>query len=117
MNNVNEKLTELLDLLSEQEEVKRFKLIEAKLKDNPLVQEKIALYKKMQQKVVLYEQKNDDLPNLVEDKLDRLYDDLFNIPIYNEFSLLQSEINDIIKEITGLIEASLNEDLEEKVKA
>ena len=108
MNKVEEKLSELIDILAEQEEIQRFKKIEDVLKNNSTIQARIDDYKKMQKKVVLYENKNDDLPKEVSDKLDKAYNELFDIPIYNEFSHLQSDINELLQQLTFIIEQEIN---------
>jgi cell fate (sporulation/competence/biofilm development) regulator YmcA (YheA/YmcA/DUF963 family) len=108
MNNIEQKLNELMELLKNQEELKRYKLIENKLNDNETIMERIDEYKKMQQKVVLYETRNDDLPQEVSNKLDRVYEELFDIPIYSEYIDLQTELNEVIQHITTIIENAIN---------
>jgi len=108
MTNVEVKLNELIELLKNQEEVKNFKLIEQKMLDNDYIKSRIDAYKKMQQKVVLYESKQGDLPEEVNGKLERLYDELFDIPLYNEYSSLQEEINEALQQITFILESELN---------
>jgi cell fate (sporulation/competence/biofilm development) regulator YmcA (YheA/YmcA/DUF963 family) len=110
MNNpkVQEKLDELIELLNNQEEIPRFKEIEKQLKQNDYIQSRVNEYKRWQQKVVLVENKNQELPQETSDKLDRLYNELFEIPIYNEYSLLQEEINDVLQQISFILEEELN---------
>jgi cell fate (sporulation/competence/biofilm development) regulator YmcA (YheA/YmcA/DUF963 family) len=110
MNNtkVLEKLDELIELLHNQEEIPRFKEIEKQLNQNSYIQSRVNEYKRWQQKVVLVENKNQELPKETSDKLDRLYHELFDIPIYNEYSLLQEEINDVLQQISFILEEELN---------
>lgn len=105
---IEEKLNELIDLIKNQEEIKNFKKIESKMLENEYLNSRIEAYKKMQQRVVLYESKNDDLPKEVSEELDSLYNELFEIPIYNEYTNLQNEINDLFQHITFILETEIN---------
>ncbi len=108
MNEIDKKITELMDLISEQEEVKRYKLIEKALDQNDLVKNKIENFKNLQKKMAIYESSHDKVPIEMSQKYDQLFNDLLDIPIYNEYLALQEEINDLLQQITSIIEEELN---------
>ncbi|MDF2699570.1 MAG: hypothetical protein K0Q49_1126 [Haloplasmataceae bacterium] len=111
MNNINEKLNELIDLLKNQDEVIYFNQIEDKLKANQFINEKLNQFRKMQQKHVLYENKNGKVPVDVNSKYENLQNELFEIPVFNEYLNLLNDINDVIQSVAFIIESEINSGL------
>lgn len=110
MNNaIQEKLDALIETLEAQEEVKRFRDIQNLMENNFELKKKIDEYKKWQQRVVIHEHRTGETDERAEEKLDRLYNELLDIPILNEYLNLMNEINDVIQSITNIIEETINE--------
>lgn len=109
MEQIQTKLDELISLLNDQEEVKRYKAIEKTLNKNNYIQEKMKAFKTYQQKITVYEAKHETIPALAQERYDELLDELLNIPIYNEYIHLQTEINHTLQQITSIIEKNINE--------
>lgn len=108
MNEIDKKIDELINLFNNDEVIKRYKEIENSLNENEYVKMKIEEFRKYQRKIVIYESKNKEIPKEVNDRYELLYNELLEIPIYNEYLLLQQEINDLIQTVTNIIETELN---------
>lgn len=108
-NSIEKKLNELIEALEEQEEIKRYRQIERRMSQSEELMEKIKQYKRWQQKVVLNEQHTGETPNEAQEKLDRLYDELLEVPIYNEYTNLMGEINDVLQGIIKIVEEVVND--------
>lgn len=109
MNDIEKKLNELLDLISNQDEISEFKEIEKNLLENQHINKKLNEFKKIQKKITLYEYHNNTLPLEYKKSYENSLNNLLNIPIFNKYINLQSEINDIIQQITFMIEQELND--------
>ncbi|QVK19468.1 YlbF family regulator [Mycoplasmatota bacterium] len=108
MNEVEAKINELINLISDQEEVKRYKQIEKEMHQNKYIINKIEDFKKFQKKMVIYESHHNQIPEEVNKRYNSLYNELLEIPIYNEYITLQKEINELLQEITKIIEFELS---------
>ncbi len=108
MNKIDQKINELISLISNQEEVLRYNEIEKELHQNELIKNKIDAFKKLQKKMVIYEHHNNHVPDEVNERYNEAYYELLDIPIYNEYIHLQSEINELLQLITSIIEEELN---------
>lgn len=108
MNEINKKIDELINLISNQEEVKRYKEIERALHENDYIKCKLEEFRKLQKRMVIYEHKQNELPVEINQRYDKLYNELINIPIFNEYLTLQEEINELLQTITSIIETEIN---------
>ncbi len=108
MNEIENKIDELISLIGEEEEVKRYRLIEEELNQNEFVKKKIENFKKLQKKMAIYESHQNMIPEDINEKYTKLYNELFEIPIYNEYIDLQHEINEVLQQITQIIEYEIN---------
>jgi len=108
MNEIELKINELIDLIGEAEEVKRFKSIEEELNQNEFVKNKIEDFKNLQKRIVIYESHQNVIPDDVNERYQLLYNELLEIPIYNEYITLQKEINELLQEITTIIEEEIS---------
>lgn len=106
---IKEKLDDLIKTLETQDAIVRFREIQSLMEGNESLKQRINEYKKWQQKVVLHEHKTGETDPKAEEKLNRLYDELLDIPILNEYLHLMNEINEVIQSITNIIEESINE--------
>lgn len=98
------KARDLADMLSNTEEIERFKKLEAKINQNEKVQAMIKKIKALQKQAVnlqAYEKKA--ALEKVEKEIDRLQNELDEIPIVQEFKEIQLVVNDVLQLVTGTI--------------
>jgi len=94
----------LASMLSNIEEINRFKEVEAKINNNKKVQKNISSIKTLQKQAVnlqAYEKKA--ALEKVESQIDRLQDEIDAIPVVQEFKEIQIVVNDILQLVTGTI--------------
>lgn len=94
----------LANMLSNTEEINRFKVLEAKINAHSKVQENIKKIKTLQKQAVnlqAYDKK--EALKLVEEQIDKLHDELDEIPIVQEFKDIQVTVNDILQLVTKTI--------------
>lgn len=115
MNNIKVKIDELIDLISKQSEITRFNEIVKAMEQNELINDKITQLRKYQQKMVIYEAKGNQVPEEAQKHYDELYNELLEIPLYNEYMLLLEEINNLYQDIINIIEQELNKDINREV--
>lgn len=111
MNEIEKKINELIELISNQEAVIRYKEIEKAMSQNEYIKNKIETFKNLQKRIVIYEAKHQDVPKEIIQRYDKLYQELIDIPIYNEYLMLQREINEILQTITAIIEEEINKEV------
>ncbi|WP_226578965.1 RicAFT regulatory complex protein RicA family protein [Halobacillus litoralis] len=94
----------LAKMMADIEEIDRFKQIEAKLNDNQKVQSHIKKIKALQKQAVNFQAygKTEALQK-IEKEIDRLQDELDEIPVVAEFKDSQTVINDILQMISNTI--------------
>lgn len=94
----------LANMLSNTEEINRFKVLEAKINAHSKVQENIKKIKSLQKQAVnlqAYDKK--EALKLVEEQIDKLNAELDDIPIVQEFKEIQVTVNDILQLVTKTI--------------
>lgn len=94
----------LANMLAHTEEIERFKQVEAKINGNKKVQQLISRIKTLQKQAVnfqAYEKK--EALNKVEAEIDRLQDEIDDIPVVQEFKEIQIVVNDILQLVSGTI--------------
>ncbi|WLR43472.1 RicAFT regulatory complex protein RicA family protein [Bacillus carboniphilus] len=98
------KAQELAQVISEMEQVDIFKKAEAKLNENQKVREKIASIKSLQKQAVNFQHygKTEALKQ-VEAKIDKIYEELDEIPIIQEFKESQVEVNELLQLVSNTI--------------
>ena len=103
MSEIELKINELMTLLSNEEAIKRYKSIEKALFTNDYVKNKIENFRKLQKRMAIYESKTQKIPLEIQERYELLFNELQDIPIYNEYITLQAELNDLIQWITNII--------------
>ncbi len=103
-HDVLEEAKKLAKMLATIEEIDRFKKVEAKLNENKKVQTLINKIKALQKSAVNFQHygKTEAL-NRVEKEIDRIQNELDEIPVVAEFKETQVEINDILQGVSNLI--------------
>lgn len=94
----------LAKMMADIEEIDRFKQLEAKLNDNQKVQSHIKKIKALQKQAVNFQAygKTEALQK-IEKEIDRLQDELDEIPVVAEFKDSQTIINDILQMVSNTI--------------
>lgn len=103
-NEVLDEARSLADMLSQTEEIERFKKVEAKINGNHKVQQLISRIKTLQKQAVnlqAYEKK--EALKKVETEIDRLQEEIDSIPVVQEFKDIQITVNDILQLVSGTI--------------
>lgn len=94
----------LAAMLAKTEEIERFKELEVKINQNEKVQRLISKIKTLQKQAVnlqAYDKK--EALKKVEDEIDRVQDELDQIPIVQEFKEIQLVVNDVLQLVSGTI--------------
>ncbi|WP_373896080.1 RicAFT regulatory complex protein RicA family protein [Virgibacillus natechei] len=101
---VLEEAKKLADMLASTEEIDRFKQVEAKINDNQKVQKLIQKIKTLQKQAVNFQayEKKEALKK-VEAEIDRLQDEIDEIPVVQEFKETQVVVNDVLQLVSGTI--------------
>ncbi len=98
------KARELAQMISESKEVDFFKRAEAQLNENQKVREMIASIKSLQKQAVNFQHygKHEALKQ-VEAKIEKIQNELDEIPIIQEFQESQMEVNDLLQLVSHTI--------------
>lgn len=95
---------QLADMLANTKEINQFKKLEAQINANEKVQEKIKKIKALQKQAVNLQAYNKtEALRKVEEHIDRLHDELDEIPIVQEFKEIQVVVNDVLQLVTKTI--------------
>ncbi|WP_156289131.1 RicAFT regulatory complex protein RicA family protein [Oceanobacillus salinisoli] len=94
----------LAEMLSSTEEIDRFKQVEAKLNENQKVQKLIQKIKTLQKQAVNFQAygKQEALKK-IEDEIERLQNEIDEIPVVQEFKETQIVVNDVLQLVSGTI--------------
>ncbi|MFC0271422.1 RicAFT regulatory complex protein RicA family protein [Metabacillus herbersteinensis] len=98
------KARELAQMVADSKEVDFFKRAEAQLNENQKVREMIASIKSLQKQAVNFQHygKHEALKQ-VEDKINKIQDDLDELPIIQEFKDSQLEVNELLQLISNTV--------------
>ncbi|WP_273127002.1 RicAFT regulatory complex protein RicA family protein [Metabacillus sp. HB246100] len=98
------KAKELAQMISESNEVDFFKRAEAQINDNQKVREMIASIKSLQKQAVNFQHygKHEALKQ-TEEKIEKIQNELDEIPIIQEFQESQIEVNDLLQLVSHTI--------------
>ena len=100
---VLEKADELVDIIKESKEYKKYLDIRNKLEENTDIKDKINQVKKIQQELVKCEYHNDiEKAKILEKSLNKKKEELSSIPIYNEYLHSIDNLNESLKLIGNL---------------
>ncbi|HET7657611.1 MAG TPA: YlbF family regulator [Bacillales bacterium] len=106
------KAKELARMISETEEVDFFKRAEKQINENGKVSQLIEDIKKTQKEAVNLQHfgKHEALKE-VEEKINRMTDEVDNIPIVQEFKQSQTEVNNLLQLVTTTISNTVTEEI------
>ncbi|GIO22040.1 RicAFT regulatory complex protein RicA family protein [Oceanobacillus sp. J11TS1] len=102
----------LASMLGNTEEIERFKQVEAKLNENKKVQNLIQKIKTLQKQAVNFQayDKKEAL-HRIEQELDRLQNEIDEIPIVQEFKETQIVVNDVLQLVSKTISRKVTNDI------
>lgn len=99
-----EKARELAQMISESKEVDFFKRAEAQINENQKVREMIASIKSLQKQAVNFQHYNKhEALKKVEEKIEKIQNELDEIPIIQEFQESQIEVNELLQLVSHTI--------------
>lgn len=103
---------ELAVMIAETEEVDFFKRAEAQLNENQKVRETIASIKSLQKQAVNFQHygKTEALKQ-VEAKIDRLQEELDELPIIQQFQESQINVNDLLQLVANTISNTVTDEI------
>ena len=111
-SDVIKRAQELAKMIAETEEVDFFKRAEAQLNENQKVRETIASIKSLQKQAVNFQHygKTEALKQ-VEAKIDRLQEELDELPIIQQFQESQINVNDLLQLVTNTISTTVTDEI------
>lgn len=111
-DDILEKAKELAQMIAETDQVDFFKKAEAQINENQKVREMIASIKSLQKQAVNFQHfgKHEALKQ-VEEKIDKLYEELDQIPIVQQFKESQIEVNDLLQLVANTISNHVTDEI------
>lgn len=98
------KAREVADMIAETEEVEFFKRAEAQINENQKVREKIASLKSLQKQAVNFQAYGKERAlNLIENKIQKIEEEIDAVPIVQEFKQSQSDVNALLQMVSTAI--------------
>lgn len=111
-DDILKKAQELAKMISETEEVDFFKRAEAQINENQTVREMIASMKSLQKQAVNFQHYGKDRAlHLIEEKIEKLEEDIDNIPIVQEFKQSQVDVNDLLQMVASAISNKVTDEI------
>ena len=101
------KIEELVKIVKDSDDYKRFIYLKEQLKDNKDLMKLINNVKKKEQERVNKEYRKEPIKDL-DKEIESLKEELNTYPDYLEYSYLQNDINDTLQNIKSIIEDTLN---------
>ncbi|MFJ8235015.1 RicAFT regulatory complex protein RicA family protein [Ureibacillus sp. NPDC094379] len=99
-----EKAKEIAHMIANTEQVEFFKKAEEQINDNQFVREKIASLKTLQKQAVNFQAIGKErAQKLVEDKIDKIQEEIDTLPIVQEFKQSQVEVNELLQLVSNAI--------------
>lgn len=109
---VLEKAHNLAAMMANMEEIDRFKQLEAKLNENQKVQTNIKKIKALQKQAVNFQAYGkEEALKKVEKELDRLQNEIDEIPVVQEFKDSQVVINDLLQLVSSTIAREITNEI------
>lgn len=111
-SDVIKRAQELAKMIAETEEVDFFKRAEAQLNENQKVRETITSIKSLQKQAVNFQHygKTEALKQ-VEAKIDRLQEELDELPIIQQFQESQINVNDLLQLVANTISTTVTDEI------
>lgn len=98
------KAREVADMIAETEEVEFFKRAEAQINENQKIREKIASMKSLQKQAVNFQAYGKERAlGLIENKIQKIEEEIDSVPIVQEFKQSQSDVNALLQMVSTAI--------------
>jgi len=105
---------ELLQLIKNNESVKRYQQIESVINKDKTLKKNINKLKSVQKQLINAKEINKTQAiNKFQSEFDQLLDEIESFPLMSEYLDLQEEINYMVKEVLQIIENQINEGIDE----
>ncbi len=106
------KAREIANMIANTEEVEFFKRAEAQINENQKIRENIASLKSLQKQAVNFQQYGKEKAlQMIESKIDKIQDEIDDIPIVEEFKQSQFEVNDLLQLVSNTIANSVTDEI------
>lgn len=103
-DDIIQKAKEIADMISHTEEVDFFKRAEAQINENQKIREKIASLKSLQKQAVNFQHYGKEKAlSLIEGKIEKIEEEIDEIPIVQEFKQSQGEVNELLQLVANAI--------------
>jgi len=106
-DDVLRKVDELILVINENPEYQRFQIVVKQMKNNEEIMSLIKSIKQIQKEIVNLEYVGKDT-SLLELKLSNTMETLNSFPVYQEYSYLLSDLNNMFQDTKSFLEAYLN---------
>ncbi|MFD1850311.1 RicAFT regulatory complex protein RicA family protein [Oceanobacillus bengalensis] len=102
----------IAEMLTNTEEIERFKQVEAKINENQKVQKLIQKIKTLQKQAVNFQAygKQEALKK-VDEEINRLQNEIDDIPVVQEFKEIQVLVNEVLQLVSGTISRELTNNI------
>ena len=101
------KVSELIEIIKESNDYKKYTELKDKMKNNKDIMDLVNKIKKEEQQLVNKKYRKEDTKEL-EKNIDKNKKELMSYPIYQEYSYLQEDLNNMFQNIKSIIENSIN---------
>jgi cell fate (sporulation/competence/biofilm development) regulator YmcA (YheA/YmcA/DUF963 family) len=106
------KARELAQMVADTKEVEFFKKAESQINENQKIREKVASIKSLQKQAVNFQHySKQEALKQVEDKIDKIQEELDELPIIQEFKESQVEVNDLLQLIAVTISNHVTDEI------
>ncbi|MGE8204003.1 RicAFT regulatory complex protein RicA family protein [Heyndrickxia sp. NPDC080065] len=107
-----ERATDIAKMIAETDEVDFFKRAEAQINENQKVREMIASIKSLQKQAVNFQHygKTEAL-KMVEGKIEKIEEELDELPIVQEFKQSQADVNDLLQIVASTISNTVTDEI------
>ncbi|WP_019412922.1 RicAFT regulatory complex protein RicA family protein [Paenisporosarcina sp. TG20] len=103
-DDIIQKAKEIADMISHTDEVDFFKRAEAQINENQKIREKIASLKSLQKQAVNFQHYGKEKAlSLIEGKIEKIEEEIDEIPIVQEFKQSQGEVNELLQLVANAI--------------
>jgi len=103
----------LIQLIDQNEEIKRYKEIEKLINENKEIKQKMNQLKSIQKQLVNAKHiGKEEAVKQFQLRYDALLDEIENYPLMSEYMALQSDINEMIQTILDIIEQGIEKEME-----
>ncbi|MFS0574152.1 RicAFT regulatory complex protein RicA family protein [Sporosarcina sp. 179-K 3D1 HS] len=98
------KSKEIAMMIANTEEVEFYKRAEAQINENTKIRESIASLKSLQKQAVNFQQYGKEKAlKIIEQKIEKIQDEIDEVPIVDEFKQAQYEVNDLLQLVSNTI--------------